>query len=321
MAADADALAPAVAPPRRAIALHWPRVDAGRILLIVIAAWASAMIAPDAYRVFGTLGSFGLVADNDGVIVDAIGSFGTPEQSPAGAAGIVEGDRIDLRAMRCIPPGSLRCQSLLSVVGGLGGMQIVRPDRTLELVIEPASGGPEKVVRMQSKPPVRGWADRLVLLADTIVGIIVVLAAARLVWLHPGRMTWGFFLYAMWFNPGQTYAYYALLQPWPVAILAQEVCEALAHGAGFAGLLIFALRFPFDAPSPRLRRYEGLALWVGLGITILWLASFANAFGVRTEAVSLPPSWSATRSTRSSCSFSSVVATGCHRRTASGCFG
>jgi hypothetical protein len=284
MATDAHAIAPSLA--ARSWALHWPRLDAGRVLLIVIAAWAIALIAPEAYRVLGTLGSFGLVANNDGVIVDVTGPFSTAAQSPAAAAGIVAGDRIDLDAMRCIPPGSARCQSLLSVLGGLGGTQIVRPDRTLELVIQPAAGGPGKVVRMQSKLPVRGFVDRLVLLADTVVGIIVVLAAARLVWLHPGRMTWGFFLYAMWFNPGQTFAYYALLQPWPVAILIQEICEALAHGAGFAGLLVFALRFPFDARGSRLRRFEWIAYCVGAIITALWLASFANAFGLRTEAVS-----------------------------------
>jgi hypothetical protein len=284
---DADARRVTTPPSgnRLAIPLQWPDVDAGRVLLLVLAAWAIAMIAPDAYRVFGSLGSFGLVADNDGVIVDAVGPFATPRQSPAAVAGIVPGDRIDLRAMRCVPLASPRCRSLLSVLGGLGGTQVVRPGRTIELVIEPADGSATKVVRMQAASTTQGWGDRLVLLADTIVGIIVILAACRLVWIHPGRMTWGFFLYAMWFNPGQTFAYYTLLQQWPAAIFAQEVGEALAHGAGYAGLLIFALRFPFDSPSAPRDRYEWLALGVGATITALWFASFSNAFGAHTETL------------------------------------
>lgn len=269
--------------PARAIGLHWPRFDAGRVLLVVLATWAIAMIAPDGYRVFGSIGTFGLVVNNDGLIVDTAGGFVTPAQSPAARAGVVVGDRVDLRAMRCVPPVSSRCRSLLSVLGGLGGLQLVRPGAAIELVIEPAAGGPTKLARMEAVRTARGYGDRVVLLASTIVGIIVILAAARLVWLHPGRMTWGFFLFAMWFNPGQTFAYYALLQPWPIAIFAQELAEALAHGAAYAGLLVFALRFPFDSPSPPLQRREWIVVGVGAAITAVWLASFSNAFGEHTE--------------------------------------
>src|SRR5690242_1337133 len=277
--------AAAPAAPPRGVAFAWPHLDASRVALILLAAWAIAMIAPDAYRVFGSLGTFGLVVDNDGVVVETSGGFVTPVQSPAVRAGIVVGDRVDLHAMRCVPLGSSRCKSLLSLIGGLGGLQLVRPDATIALTILPAGGGATKLVRMQAVRTTRGYADRIVLLVNTIVGVLVILAAARLVWLHPGRMTWGFFLYAMWFNPGQTYTYYALLQPWPAAIFAQELAEALARGAGYAGLLIFAFRFPFDAPGAPLRRREWLAAGVGAIITALLAASFSNAFGAHTETL------------------------------------
>jgi hypothetical protein len=262
-----------------------PQITPSRLLLVVLATWAIAMVVPDLYRVFSSLASFGLVADNDGVIVNAVGPFATPSESPAVAAGIKPGDRIDLPAMRCIPLDSPRCKNLLSVLGGLGGKQVVLPGREIELVLRPADSGATQVVRMEAAHPAYGWGDRLVLLADTVVAIIVIVAAFRLVWVHPGKITWGFFLYAIWFNPGQTYVYYALLQQWPVAIFLQEIAEALAHGAGFAGLLIFALRFPTDAPSPPWTRFEWIVPVLGVVIAVLWLTSFANAFGFPTETL------------------------------------
>jgi len=256
------------------------------MLLVVLAAWGILTVVPDLYRVFSSLASFGLVADNDGVIVSVAGPFQSPAASPAVAAGLVPGDRIDLQAMRCIPLDSQRCRSLLLVLGGLGGKQVVLPGREIELVVRPGDGGDARVVRMKAVRAEHGWGDGLVLLADTVVAIFVIVAAFRLVWLHPGMATWGFFIYVIWFNPGQTYAYYALLQPWPVAaIFVQEIFEALAHGAAFGGLLIFALSFPGDAPAPPWTRFAWLPPVVAAVIALLWLASFANAFGVRTETL------------------------------------
>lgn len=268
---------------RAAVPMTLPGLSAGRVLLVALAAWGVLMIVPDLYRVFSPLASFGLVADNDGVLVSVAGPFSSQAKSPAVAAGIRPGDRIDLQAMRCIPLDSPRCRSLLSVLGGLGGKQVVLPGREIELAIVSADGGNARVVRMEAARAEQGWGETLVLLADTVVGIIVILAAFRLVWVHPAVATWGFFLYVIWFNPGQTYAYYALLQQWPVAIFVQEICEALAHGAGFAGLLIFALSFPSDAPSRPWARFAWIAPAAGAIIGLLWLASFANAFGVPTE--------------------------------------
>ncbi|HEY1329335.1 MAG TPA: hypothetical protein VGI14_20545 [Casimicrobiaceae bacterium] len=265
--------------------MRFPRFAFSRAWLVLLAAWAILIVTPDLYRVFASLGSFGLVADNDGLIVDVVGPFATAADSPAVAAGIAPGDRIDLQAMRCIPLDSPRCRSLLSVLGGLGGKQVVLPGREMELVIRGAGDGAPRLVRMQAARPPHRFVDSLVLLLDTVVGIAVILAAFRLVWIHPGRETWGFFLYLMWFNPGQTYAYYALLQPWPLAIFLQEIAEALAHGAGFAGLLVFALRFPTDEPRPPWDRLEWTVLVLGAVIALLWLGSFANAFGFHTETL------------------------------------
>ena len=257
----------------------------GRLFLLGLAAWALAMILPSLYQVVEPLASFGLSANNDGLILDVIAPFETAGQSPAAAIGLAPGDRIDLRSMQCKAPTSGECANLVAVLGGLGGLQYTLPGRQIALAILPARGGPRQTVQLQAALAPLGWPARVVLLADTIVGVLFVAIAFHLVWTRPSRMTWGFFLYAVWFNPGQTYAYYAVLQPWPVAVLAQQFAEGLAQGAAYAGLLAFALRFPTEAIDSRWRRVEAALPWVGAILALLMLLSAANLFGLPTERI------------------------------------
>src|SRR5262245_47561143 len=83
-----------------------------RILLIVLLAWALAMIVPDVLRVVQPLGSFGFYADNDGVIYDVTGPFDA--DSPAWKTGIHDGDKL---ALRCFPYGPTTCANALMVLG------------------------------------------------------------------------------------------------------------------------------------------------------------------------------------------------------------
>ena len=254
-----------------------------RLLLLVLVAWALAMVVPSFYQVARPLASFGFSADNNGTIIDVTKPFAAPQQSPATQAGLAVGDRIDLSRMSCAEPGSRACAALVMVLGGSGGLQYTWPGREIDLAVLPARGGAPRMVHMRAALAPLGWADRLVLLANTVAGVMFVLAASRLVWLRPGVLTWGFFLYAIWFNPGQTYAYYALLQFWPLAPLAEQAAEALAVGAAYAGLLLFALRFPADAPDESWRPAERLAPWVGVVCALLTLLPGANLFGRPTE--------------------------------------
>ena len=66
-------------------------------------------------------------------------------------------------------------------------------------------------------------------------------------------MSWGFFLYVIWFNPGQFYAFYALLQQQPVLLLAQNLASAIAEAVGYVGLILFVLRAPDGEPD---RKHE-----------------------------------------------------------------
>ena len=267
--------------------LQWrhPSFGLGRLLLIALGVWAVAMVLPSLYQVAEPLASFGLSANNDGVILDVTTPFESASESPAALSGLVPGDRIDLHRMQCAAPSSRVCANLVAVLGGLGGLQYVRPNREIELAILPVHGGPVQTVHLRAALAPLGWSARLILLANTVVGILFIATAFRLVWTQPNRMTWGFFLYAVWFNPGQTYAYYAALQSWPAAVLVQEFAEALAQGAAYAGLLAFALRFPTVRVDERWHRAERALPWIGAVLALLMLLSAANLLGFPTERI------------------------------------
>ena len=251
----------------------------GRALLVALALWALAMIVPDLYRVYQPLGSFGFYANNDGIVTDVQGPFLAQTDSPAFQAGLRAGDRLDLEQMRCIPILTLRCASAMAA---LGGFRLVTNERHAELAMAATFDRPAREVDIAAKQrPYNGWM-LAVLLLDQLAAMLVILAAAWLVWTKPGIMTWGFFLYVIWFNPGQSAQYYALLQLYsPIAFLAQNLAGAIAQGVGLVGFIWFALRAPTDETTSRWRPVErslpGVAVLLGL--------SYANLLGYPTEIV------------------------------------
>ena len=138
-------------------------------------------------------------------------------------------------------------------------------------------------VKLTAEPrPINRLLDVVVVL-DTIAGVLVVLGAAWLVWTRPGLMTWGFFIYVIQFNPGQAFQFWAWLQLWPRVLLAQNVIFLVMQAAAYTGLLLFALRAPVDRAEGRWRAIEralpALAI-VFLGVAI---ASMATVFGYPAE--------------------------------------
>jgi hypothetical protein len=258
---------------------------ASRLLLIALTLWALAMIVPGFQRVFDSLGSFGLSVNNDGVVNDVVAPFQSAAESPAALAGIVPGDRIDLKSMRCIPLSTPQCASLVTIIGGLAGLQGALTGREISVRILPKSGEPPKEVALRAVSASLTFVERVVQFADTIAGIVVICIGFWLVWTRPSWMTWGLFLYVIWINPGQVVTYYALIQRWPIAVLAQELAESLAQGAAFAGLLIFTLRLPDDSIEPRWRKLQRIVPLLGAAITVLNLLAFSNMLGFRSERV------------------------------------
>ena len=252
----------------------------GRILLALLTFYALAMIAPDFARLARPLGSFGVAANADGLIYDVQSPFPTEEESPAWRAGLRVGDRLDLARMRCVPIDTELCASNLAL---WGGVTYVMADREATLLVKASGDQPDREIKLVAEPRPRTFALDAVTLLDQVGGVLVVLGAAYLVWIRPGPMTWGFFTYTIYFNPGQGFWFYAWLQQWPRALLAQDVAACVLQAAGYAGLLLFALRAPVD-------RVEGPWRWVERALpalAILFLAvalmSLGSAFGYRAE--------------------------------------
>jgi hypothetical protein len=251
-----------------------------RPLLIVLLIWALLMIVPDLARVVRPLASFGFYTDGNGVVYDARGPFDEDALSPAWAAGIRAGDQLDLSRMRCLPFDRERCAAVLTVVGGI---QNVLPGRTLTLDFAASEGQAARQVTIAAAPRTPNWLVRGVLLLDQIAGILVVLAAGWLVWTRPGPMSWGFFLYIIWFNPGQSFEFYAHLQRWPLLLLAQNVAGCLSQGAGFTGLLLFVMRAPTDNLQPGWQPFERALIPLGAALALALMATYGNLFGFKTE--------------------------------------
>ena len=245
--------------------------------------WALAMIIPDFYRLFQPLGSFGFYANNDGIVTDVQGPFLAQTDSPAFQAGLRAGDRLDLEQMHCIPISTLRCASAMAA---LGGFRLVTNQRRGELVMAATPDRPARKINIIAKQrPSNGWV-LAVLLLDQLAAMLVILAAAWLVWTKPGIMTWGFFLYVIWFNPGQSAQYYALLQLYsPIALLAQNLAGAIAQGVGLVGFIWFALRAPTDETTSRWRPVERSLPVVAVLLVLLLGLSYANLLGYPTEMV------------------------------------
>ena len=249
-----------------------------RTLLIVLLAWALLMIVPDLWRVVQPLGSFGFYTDNDGLIYDVIGPFPDRTASPAWKAGLQEGARLDLSRLHCIPYDAVTCGNALALLV----LPYVVPGRKATVDFTAANGEARKVTIVAAEEPAN-FLVRAVQVLDQIAGILVVSAAAWLVWTRPGGMSWGFFLYVLWFNPGQSFYFYALLQKWPLLLLAQYAAGCVAEGVGYAGLLLFVLRVPRDRTEARWRSLERALPLVALVIALALIATYGSVFGYRTE--------------------------------------
>jgi hypothetical protein len=74
-------------------------------------------------------------------------------------------------------------------------------------------------------------------------------------------------------------------QPWPTALIAQNIAACFAEGAAYAGFLLFVLRVPNNTTEPRWRPLERALPLIGFFFSVLLLASYVNLFGYRSEGI------------------------------------
>ena len=228
-------------------------------------AWGTLLILPEVSRLWAPLGTLGFQANNNGVIEQI------DDRSPAAKAGIEENDRIDLKKT---PFASRRA---------INGLVFVPLGIPVVLVIAKPGQSVEKTYTLTPVPETLSVADKVTLVLDEIFGLGFIAIATILVLQRPSAMTWGFFFYGLWFNPGQFFAFYAWLPPWP--LLVQQIAQAIMQSLGYVGLLIFALQFPGDRKDPWRAKGMRLLPYVFIGLSALAIWSVFNNFGIGTELV------------------------------------
>ncbi len=263
----------------------------GRALVCVVTVWALCSVMPDWIRTwpFGaTVSRLPLEVDDSGLVqsVDpaalrpAPAATGSVRAKPraAGAALLAPGDKIALYKRNCFRDGitSDVCRDLLALYGGSGGIQFLTLNHP-PITVYVKGSVPVLVSPVPSEEP---WYTKILLALDQAGALAFIGLSAFMVWRRPTPATVGFFLYSAWFNPGQTYVGYALVQPYPVLVFAQELMQAVVVALGLVGFLVFAVRFPTaDVP---LARWEQRALpLVAALLLLLQLGTFLTPFGAR----------------------------------------
>ncbi len=183
--------------------------------------------------------------------------------------------------MHCVPVDTEICASMMAL---WGGVSFVLPGRAGTLILSDGPERPGRTVALVAEARPRGRAADLVLLLDQAAGVLFVLGAAWLVWIRHGPMTWGFFAFAIEFNPGQAFQFYAWLQQWPPILLGAFVVTCLMQTAGYVGFLLFALRVPLDRAEGPWRWMQRALPVIGLLLLGVSLASLGNLFGHPAEA-------------------------------------
>jgi hypothetical protein len=243
----------------------------GKILAAVLAVIALVFVAPDFIRVFVSYPTLGFDVDNNGRIYNV-----TEETSSS----MKSCQRIDL--------DGTDFKTLVAIFGGMGGRQYVSPALSEIKLQAYCDNNPtpqeKKFAPVAAKPSVSKFIGRLMLLAEEIVAVLIIWFGLKSVGQRPYLATFGFFLYIIWFNPGQTFVVYSLAQNWPPAVLVLETLQAVLAGLGYWGFIIFALYFRAQTLEKgwpvTVNRIAPLLAFL---FVILQLWTFATPFGFQTE--------------------------------------
>jgi hypothetical protein len=262
-----------------------------KIVLLAVVGYAVLVIAPDTLRLvpperlpgpgplnrWYPLGTVGFVADNDGVVTSV------EPGGPAWQSCLRKGDKIDLGRTR----DRRAVNEMVFVAHGepvtvyVSKFRDVAADQLGPCV---DSRVMPRTITMQPSPETLTWPEWATLLLDQLAGFAFIALCAYLTWRHCTLQTVGLLFYAVWFNSGQYFAWYANLSDG--GLVAFDVLQAIFEAAGLTGLLLFVLYFPRDTIGGW-RRTAQLAL-PGVFLVLLGfgMAGFSNfIFGRETETL------------------------------------
>jgi len=239
------------------------RLAAGRVLLAIIFAWAALALCVSAAFLWTPRGTFGLTAGY-GAIIKAV-----EPGSPATAAGIVPGDRIDL------------ANTSFSVRPYVVGVTAPVPVGT-RVTLRIEHDGTSRDVTLAAVLHEGYGANRISLAFGILSGAVFILTGAALIFFRQSLTTWGFGLFCLLSNP----VIPALSRfPSAQAHLAYVVLYDILQNVGVIGLLVFALNFPQRVNRSWRRTLVRLlpALFVVVAGWTLWIDLAICVFGIPVD--------------------------------------
>jgi len=227
------------------------RLVAGRVLLAILVAWAVGSLCVSAAFLWTPRGTFGMTAGYGAIV------RGVDPGSPAAAAGIVKGDRIDLKGTAFdVRPYFIGVTAPVPP-GRSARLRIVHDGQARDVVLSAVAVNEEE-------------APRLSLAFGIVSGSVFVIIGATLIFLRQSLATWGFGLFCLLANP----VIPALSRfPSASAHLAYVLFYDVLQNAGVIGLLVFALNFPRHLNRKWRRNLVRLlpAIFVVLAAWTLWI--------------------------------------------------
>lgn len=218
-----------------------PNVGNPTARTIIVVVLALLMLAVDALslrEIWHPHGVFGYGTNVDGVVT------GVDRGSPADAAGIRVGDRLDESTMT--PQQRWDLVQIPAVESG--GMS-----RTFGVIRD----GVRRTVTLVSVAEPITLTDQIVTLMSALGALVFIGIGVAIVMLRPEPATWGFFLFCLGYAPASE-AVFNLAIPAPWVLYGSMALSAMAV-AGLSGLIVFALRFLQSSVSGWRRWIELLA--------------------------------------------------------------
>jgi len=189
---------------------------------------------------------------------------------PPGVKRIHMGDQVDLAAMPFRDRGYLYENVWLP------------PGFTIPVKI--ARGGSTRTVAVAAIPEPQPIDEAFAAFSRKIVALIYAMVAVILVWRRPNLMLWGLALFLL-----RTHTYWIadLVSPPIAAIIV--LTYSITDGLGWAGLIVFAARFPDNRTTRATKFFDLIAVALFLRYLVLDIYPFVTLFTARP--ISDLPDW------------------------------